>query len=79
MLSPLNFGLEIQPESKLNQPGIVQGLIDYTKTGRSAYILHSSVADAAHIELRVIEQIEKLRAKLQLHALAEGQWEVFHN
>jgi hypothetical protein len=31
-LSPLDFALEIQPQGKLNQPGIVQCLIDYAKT-----------------------------------------------
>src|ERR1700691_3791258 len=77
MFRPSDSALKIQPESKLNQPGIVQLLIDHAETGRSVYVLLSCVADATHIELRVIEQIEKLGPKLQLHGLAPRQREVF--
>ena len=47
--------LEIKPEGKLNQPGIVQCLIDYAEAGRTVYVLLPEIGDAAHIELRVIE------------------------
>lgn len=75
----LGRALEIQAESKLNQSGIVQRLIDYAETGRCADVLRSSIFDAAQIELRVIEQIEKLCPELQFHAFTERHREVLHD
>ena len=47
--------LEIQPEGKLNQPGIVQLLIDYAETGSRIYILLPEIGNAAHKELWVVK------------------------
>jgi hypothetical protein len=63
--------LEDKPEGKLNQPRVIDGVIDDPKARWRVYVLLSTIAQAPHKKLRMVEQIEELSAELHTHSLAE--------
>ena len=68
--------LELELEGELHQARVIHGVVDHPESRGRIYVLLSSVADAGHEILRVIEEIEELGPELQSHSLAEGQWQV---
>jgi hypothetical protein len=63
--------LEPQLEAKLNHARVVHCLTHNTETRLRFDVLHVSGAGSGQEELRMIEQIEKLCAELQIHPFAE--------
>src|ERR1700728_13743 len=68
--------LEDKPEGKLNQPRVIDGVIDDPKARWRVYVLLSTIAQAPHKKLRMVEQIEELSAELHTHSFAEREGKV---
>lgn len=71
--SPTRAALEPQLKRKLDRACVVCCLIncltDYAETARRVDVLLSRTGEAREEEVRVIKQIEELRAEIQSHVL----------
>jgi len=67
---------EIELERELNQPRVVYRIVNDAKGGLSIDVLLAAASRTAHIELRMIEQVEELRAELQIHSFPERKREI---
>src|SRR6266567_7269531 len=68
--------LESQLQSELDQSRVIDCVVDDSESTRSIDVLLATAPRSAHIELRVIEQVEELRPELQSHPFPERQREV---